>query len=169
MANFDTIFHDNSSEDDAENTQVSLEYSPTVQQAIVIRGVGHMTIFGLNCKYDTEFPSGLHAKLASEEFEMTINQVNKVLRKTMTVNIRWWLCGCICCCCTLGMSLWPVVCLNKRTRHTINKVLDSENVNFYHKLGLHWCLKKQKCASSSMMEYVLLVEFLPKAQILKPD
>ncbi len=45
---------------------------------------------------------------------MTINQVNKVLRKTMTVNVRWWLCGCICCCCTLGMSLWPVVCLNKR-------------------------------------------------------
>lgn len=53
-------------------------------------------------------------QLANEEFEMTINQVNKVLRKTMTVNIRWWLCGCICCCCTLGMSLWPVVCLNKR-------------------------------------------------------
>lgn len=78
----------------------------------------------------------------------------------MTVNVRWWLCGCICCCCTLGMSLWPVVCLNKRvhlhhgvlitnsiidilrcfififqTRHTINKVLDSENVNFYHKVS----------------------------------
>ena len=31
----------------------------------------------------------------------------------MLVNVRWWLCGCICCCCTLGMSFWPVVCLNK--------------------------------------------------------
>ena len=34
----------------------------------------------------------------------------------MPVNIRWLLCGCICCCCTLGMSMWPVVCLNKRVR-----------------------------------------------------
>lgn len=44
MANFDTIFHDNSSEDDTENTQISLEYSQSVPEAIAIRGVGHMTM-----------------------------------------------------------------------------------------------------------------------------
>lgn len=169
MASFDTIFNDNIEEDDSENTQISLDYSQTIPEPIVIRGVGHMTIFGLNCKYDSEFPGGLNGKVAIEEFQVTITQINKVLRKTMPVNVRWWLCGCICCCCSLGMSFWPVVCLNKRTRHTINKVLDAENSNFYHKLGLHWRLKKQKCTSSSMMEYVLLLEFIPKVQILKPD
>ena len=44
MANFDAIFHENSSEDDTENTQMSLEYAHTVPEAIVIRGVGHMTM-----------------------------------------------------------------------------------------------------------------------------
>lgn len=44
MANFDTIFHENSSEDDTENTHISLEYAHTVPEAIVIRGVGRMTM-----------------------------------------------------------------------------------------------------------------------------
>ena len=52
--------------------------------------------------------------MAPEEFKSTITRVNRVLNKTMPINVRWLLCGCICCCCTLGMSMWPVVCLNKR-------------------------------------------------------
>jgi len=109
-------------------------------------------------------------QVAPEEYKATVTRVNRVLSKTMPVNVRWLLCGCICCCCTLGMSMWPVVCLNKRTRHSINKVLDAENCHLYHKLGLHWRLHKQRCINSTnMMEYVLLVEFLPKEQILRPD
>lgn len=52
--------------------------------------------------------------MAPEEFKATITRVNRVLSKTMPSNVRWLLCGCICCCCTLGISMWPVVCLNKR-------------------------------------------------------
>ena len=36
------------------------------------------------------------------------------LRKTLPVNVRWLFCGCLCCCCTLGCSMWPVICLSKR-------------------------------------------------------
>ena len=58
------------------------------------------------------------AQVAPEEYKATVTRVNRVLSKTMPVNVRWLLCGCLCCCCTLGMSLWPVVCLNKRvSRH----------------------------------------------------
>ena len=53
-------------------------------------------------------------QVAPEEYKATVMRVNRVLSKTMPVNVRWLLCGCICCCCTLGMSMWPVVCLNKR-------------------------------------------------------
>ena len=52
--------------------------------------------------------------MAPEEYKATIGRVNRVLNKNMPVNVRWLLCGCICCCCTLGMSMWPVICLNKR-------------------------------------------------------
>lgn len=39
----------------------------------------------------------------------------------------------------------------------------------YHKLGLRWRLSKQHCDSNSMMEYVLLIEFVPKIPIYRPD
>ncbi|RMX46943.1 hypothetical protein pdam_00011951 [Pocillopora damicornis] len=170
MANFDAIFDENLQEDE-QSSRVSDENVQVTLEPVVIRGVGHMTVFGLNSKFDVEFQQALSAKVAPEEYKATVTRVNRVLSKTMPVNVRWLLCGCICCCCTLGMSMWPVVCLNKRTRHSINKVLDAENNHLYHKLGLHWRLNKQRCNSSNMMEYVsvLLVEFLPKEQILRPD
>lgn len=168
MANFDAIFDENLQEDE-QSSRVSDENVQVTVEPVVIRGVGHMTVFGLNSKFDVEFQQALSAKVAPEEYKATVTRVNRVLSKTMPVNVRWLLCGCICCCCTLGMSMWPVVCLNKRTRHSINKVLDAENNHLYHKLGLHWRLNKQRCNSSNMMEYVLLVEFLPKEQILRPD
>lgn len=56
-------------------------------------------------------------QVAPEEFKASINRVNGCLRKTLPVNVRWLLCGCLCCCCTLGFSLWPVICLSKRVRH----------------------------------------------------
>nr|XP_009942870.1 PREDICTED: cysteine-rich hydrophobic domain-containing protein 1 [Opisthocomus hoazin] len=125
--------------------------------------------FGLSNKFDTEFPSVLTGKVAPEEFKTSISRVNACLRKNLPVNIKWLLCGCVCCCCTLGCSLWPVVCLNKRTRRSIQKLLEWENNRLYHKLGLHWKLSKRKCETSNMMEYVILIEFLPKYPIFRPD
>jgi len=125
--------------------------------------------FGLTNKFDTEFPTSLSGKLAPEEFSSMLKRVNKILGRTLPLNIRWLLCGCICCCCTLGLSMWPVVYLNKRSKVAIEKLLDAENHNVFHKLGLHWKLSKQLINSSNMMEYVLLIEFRPKQVIYKPD
>ncbi|XP_010166785.2 cysteine-rich hydrophobic domain-containing protein 1, partial [Antrostomus carolinensis] len=108
-------------------------------------------------------------QVAPEEFKTSIGRVNACLRKNLPVNVKWLLCGCLCCCCTLGCSLWPVVCLNKRTRRSIQKLLEWENNRLYHKLGLHWKLSKRKCETSNMMEYVILIEFLPKYPIFRPD
>ncbi|KAL3880495.1 hypothetical protein ACJMK2_032729 [Sinanodonta woodiana] len=130
MADFDTIYE----EDDDESH--SSDLLVTVPDPIVIHGGGNVTIFGLNNRFDTEFPTGLAAKVAPEEFKATVVRVNNVLRKALPVNVKWLFCGCICCCCTLGCSLWPVVCLNKRTRHSIEKVLDWENSHLYHKIKI---------------------------------
>ena len=46
--------------------------------------------------------------------QATVTRVNVTLRKALPVNVRWLLFGCLCCCCTLGCSMWPVVCLSKR-------------------------------------------------------
>ncbi|XP_002739847.1 cysteine-rich hydrophobic domain-containing protein 2-like [Saccoglossus kowalevskii] len=166
MADFDAIYE----EDDEENDGLLDEtFISMVPDPIIVRGAGHVTVFGLSNKFDTEFPSGLAAKVAPEEYKATLGRLNSVLKKTLPVNVKWLLCGCICCCCTLGCSLWPVICLSKRTKHSIEKVLDWENSHLYHKLGLHWLLCKQRCDSSNMMEYVLKVEFIPKVSILKPD
>lgn len=56
-----------------------------------------------------------------------------------------------------------------QTQHTINKLLDWENQHLYNKLGLRWRLNKQQCDNNSMLEYVLLIEFLPKIAIYRPD
>ncbi|KAK1886042.1 Cysteine-rich hydrophobic domain containing protein 2 [Dissostichus eleginoides] len=86
------------------------------------------------------------------------------VRKTLPVNVRWLLCGCLCCCCTLGFSLWPVICLSKRTRRSLEKLLEWENTRLYHKLCLHWILSKRKCETNNMMEYSSYL--IP---IFKPD
>ncbi|KAK2170556.1 hypothetical protein LSH36_2g10011 [Paralvinella palmiformis] len=165
MADFDEIYE----EEDDDDNYVEESFTVSVPDPVVVRGAGNVTIFGLSNKFDHEFPQGLAAKVAPEEYKATIRRINSVLKKTLPMNVKWLLCGCLCCCCTLGCSMWPVICLNKRTRHHIEKVLDWENSHLYHKLGLHWKLHKQRCDSSTMMEYVILIEFIPKVPILRPD
>ena len=74
--------------------------------------------FGLSNRFDTEFPSALHARVAPEELKATVTRVNVTLRKNLPVNVRWLFCGCLCCCCTLGCSMWPVICLSKRVSNS---------------------------------------------------
>uniref|UniRef100_A0A914UNB0 Golgin subfamily A member 7/ERF4 domain-containing protein n=1 Tax=Plectus sambesii TaxID=2011161 RepID=A0A914UNB0_9BILA len=166
MSDFDVIEADDDLISEAGQSTSAL---PAVKEPIVIRGAGSMTMFGLNSRFDTEFPSSLTGKLAPEEFADTLGRVNSVLRKTMPVNARWLFCGCLFCCCTLGCSLWPVVCLSKRTVHALEKTLDWENCHLYMRLGMNWRLARRKTDSSNMTEYVLLLEFLPKAPLLLPD
>ena len=74
-----------------------------------------------------------------------------------------------------------------QTRHQLEKQLDWENCHLYSKLGLRWKLARQRCDSSLMMEHVmspllyshniiwtfcfqvLLIEFVPKQNLFKPD
>ncbi|ELT95725.1 hypothetical protein CAPTEDRAFT_135139 [Capitella teleta] len=165
MADFDAIYEENEEEErfTEEPNVVS------VPDPIVVRGAGNVTVFGLSNRFEIEFPSALAAKVAPEEYRASVARINSVLKKTLPVNAKWLFCGCVCCCCTLGCSMWPIVCLNKRTRHQIEKVLDWENSHLYHKLCLHWKLAKQRCDSTSMQEYVLLIEFIPKVPIHRPD
>jgi hypothetical protein len=79
------------------------------------------------------------------------------------------ICGCICCCCTIGLSLCPVIYLNKRSKNAVRKVLDWENARLYHKLGLHWHLTKQKCLNNSVQEYVIMIEICPPLLLSYPD
>ncbi|KAL4003291.1 Cysteine-rich hydrophobic domain-containing protein 2 [Acanthocheilonema viteae] len=140
------------------------------KEPIVFRGVGHLTMFGLSSRFDTEFPTVLTGRLAPEELANTMRKINGVLARSMSGNVRWLVCGLLFCCCTIGCSLWPVVCLNKRTVHALEKLLDHENQTLYNKLGLHWRLVRRPVeVNYSMTEYVLLLEILPKTLLLLPD
>lgn len=70
-------------------------------------------------RFESDFPNGLVSRVAPEEFKATVMRINSVLKKTLPVNVKWLFCGCVCCCCTLGCSLWPVVCLSKRVKNTV--------------------------------------------------
>ncbi|KAG7264568.1 hypothetical protein CRUP_029123 [Coryphaenoides rupestris] len=181
MADFDTIYELEDEDEDEERVvsggggggeggggggEVLSRYCP---EPVVVGGAGHITVFGLSNRFDTEFPAILTGKVAPEEFKTSIGRVNGCLKKNLPVNVKWLLCGCLCCCCTVGCSLWPVICLNKRTRRSIQKLLEWENNRLYHKLGLHWKFTRRKCEGSNMMEYVILVEFLAKYPIFRPD
>ncbi|CAH1708322.1 cysteine-rich hydrophobic domain-containing protein 2 [Rhopalosiphum maidis] len=150
-------------------TSMDEAYLMHVQEPVLIRGIGNLTVFGLSSRFQSEFPSALVSRVAPEEFEETMARINSVLKKSLPMNAKWLFCGCMCCCCTLGCSLWPVICLSKRTQHSLNKLLDWENNHLYNKIGLHWRLNKQRVDTSSITEYVLLVEFIPKIPIYKPD
>ncbi|KAF8358928.1 tag-266 [Pristionchus pacificus] len=142
----------------------------TSQPAIVIRGIGQLTMFGLNSRFDTEFPSVLTGKVAPEELMATLGRVNALLKRHIGNSARWLLCGLLFCCCSFGCSLWPVVCLNRRTVTAVEKLLEAENTALYHKLFLHWRLATRSSQSSHRLsEYVLLIEIIPKAPLLFPD
>ena len=50
------------------------------------------------------------------------------------------------------------------------QLLAMENSRMYNKLGLNWRLTKQHCHTNhSFMEYILVIDFLPKMQIYQPD
>lgn len=147
---------------------LSLNYT-NVKEPIIIRGAGNITIFGVCNKFNEQFPSQLNAKLAPEEFNDTIKQINQVLSKELANSFRWLVFGSIFCCCTLGISLLPVIFMNKKAKLSINKLLDIENQRLYLKLGLKWKLTKMKCNSNSLTEYVLLIEILPTILLYQPD
>ena len=140
-----------------------------VRDPVVIRGAGNITIFGVSNKFNEQFPSQLYSKLAPEEFRDTIKQINSILNRKLANSFRWLVFGSIFCCCTLGCSLFPVIFINKKARLSINKFLQIENQRLYLKLGLKWRLAKIKCNSNSLMEYVLLIEFLPTVMLYYPD
>ena len=140
-----------------------------IKDPVVIRGAGNITIFGVSNKFCEQFPTQLNAKLAPEEFRDTIKQINSILSRELANSFRWLVFGSIFCCCTLGCSLLPVIFMNKKARLSINKLLALENQRLYLKLGLKWKLTKIKCNSNSLMEYVLLIEFLPTVLLYQPD
>ncbi|TRY88973.1 hypothetical protein DNTS_013344 [Danionella cerebrum] len=141
MEDFDEIYEEEEEEEEDEDRAAEeqlLKYAP---DPVVVRGSGHVTVIDI-------------LKVAPEEYRSSMGRVNSCLRKALPLNVRWLLCGCLCCCCTLGLSLWPVICLSKRTRRSIEKLLEWENNRLYHKLCLHWRLSKRKCETNNMMEYV---------------
>ena len=94
-----------------------------VDDPIVIRGNGNMTLFGLSNSFSSTFPSALLGRVSREEFEHTMNCINHLLQQQHSTNAKFLLLGCLCCCCSLGCSLlWPSVALSKRTRNSLDKV-----------------------------------------------
>ncbi|KRY75191.1 Cysteine-rich hydrophobic domain 2 protein, partial [Trichinella pseudospiralis] len=135
MPDFDVI----ETYEDLENIPTTEVLSP---DPIVIKGNGNITLFGLSSRFDSVFPPKLVGKVAPEEFNATICRINRVLQKSISVNVRWLLFGCICCCCTLSCSLWPVQFSKikkkyfslQQTIRTIEKLLDWENAHLYYKV-----------------------------------
>nr|CAH8854074.1 unnamed protein product [Trichobilharzia regenti] len=110
--------------------------------------------FGINNKFKEEFPSELHGKLAPEEFEESIRKINDRLESSLPNHVRWFVCGLLCCCCTAGCSLWPVIHLSRRTRRDLQKILEAENIRLYCNIGLRLSLVKQRSSeTTTLMEY----------------
>jgi hypothetical protein len=154
---------------DSSNNNNSYFNNIILKDPVLIRGAGNITIFGVSNRFSEQFPTQLNAKLAPEEFKDTIKQINLILNKELANSLKWLIFGSIFCCCTLGCSLLPVIFMNKKARLSVNKLLDMENQRLYLKLGLKWRLAKVKCNSNALLEYVLLIEFLPTILLYQPD
>ena len=122
-----------------------------------LKGIGEITIFGLNCKYENEFPSQLLGRLAPEEFSRMILKINQILKRNVPSQVshtsydshviliscfqlKFLLVGFGLCICSFGFSMIPVVCFSKRTRLKLKKLIELENHRIYRKLGLEWKL-----------------------------
>jgi hypothetical protein len=138
-------------------------------EPIIVRGDGNLTIFGIFNRFSTDFPAKLHFFLAPEEYKDCMNKINLILKKELAHNLKWFLFGSICCCCTLGCSFIPVIYMNKKAKLSINKLLMLENERLFGKLGLKWSLTKIKCNNTALAEYVICIDVLDKVQLYNPD
>ncbi|XP_065174725.1 cysteine-rich hydrophobic domain-containing protein 2-like [Sycon ciliatum] len=154
---------------ESADEDVDVVLQTTRPAPVVIKGIGNITMFGLTNRFDNDFPPSLIGKVAKEEFNATIDLVNNLIGRAVPRSARWLVAGCLCCCCTAGFSLSPVVYLNKKTQSRIRGVLEAENNRVYQKLGFSWWLEKQKCPASNLKEYVILIETLERLDIHRPD
>jgi hypothetical protein len=165
-----TAVADNMDTKSSDTSQLGGGGGIVVREPVLIRGAGNITIFGICNKFNESFPSSLNSKLAPEEFRDTMRQINAILSAELENSLKWLIFGSLFCCCTLGCSFLPVVYMNKKAKLHIDKFLEVENHRLYLKLGLQWRLSKVKCNSAnSLMEYVLLVDFLPNILMYQPD
>ncbi|CAJ0580889.1 unnamed protein product, partial [Mesorhabditis spiculigera] len=162
-ASFESDEIEQMSSTSTEDVPLTLKKEP-----IIIKGVGHITLFGLNSRFDTDFPAALVGRVAPEELTATLRRINLVLKRHVEVSGRWLIGGLLLCCCSLGCSMWPVICLSRRAVAALEKTLDYENHHLYHKLGMHWSLGRRN-VDSRLSEYVLLLDYIPKLPLLVPD
>lgn len=140
-----------------------------VPPPLILKGTGEITVFGLCCKYESEFPSQLTGRLAPEEFSRMIHRINAQLKRNIPSQLKWLVAGLGLCLCSAGCSLVPVVCLSKRTRLRLRKLIDYENQRLYHKLGLEWSLVPVRIDGSPMLEYVIRIDHIPRIPLSYPD
>nr|KAF6430946.1 cysteine rich hydrophobic domain 2 [Rousettus aegyptiacus] len=76
MADFDEIYEEEEDEERALEEQL-LKYSP---DPVVVRGSGHVTVFGLSNKFESEFPSSLTGKLL-KNLKPASTELTVVLRR----------------------------------------------------------------------------------------
>eukprot|EP00795_Rhopilema_esculentum_P000973 gene973-10742_t len=200
MADFD-IIEDANAHDSLTRRQSEDESHVCVPDPVVIRGVGHLTLFGLTNKFDAEFPSSLSGKLKNSVMPfITIvylgeckEMLDKILEyniwdpyiykglgqlfpeRTLSMNIvddnllwadellsdlkiPYQMIGCKYFSNNLASSFLPSSSITSKgnffginywSRVSIEKLLDAENYNLFHK--------------------VLLIEYRPKQVIYKPD
>ncbi|CAH1105479.1 unnamed protein product [Psylliodes chrysocephalus] len=139
------------------------------KESVIVRPDGNITIFGLCNHFPADMPNKLISITAADEYKYTITRINRILKKSMLLNMKILLCSCLCFCCTLGFSVYPPIMINKRTKHRIKNVLEEENERIYHHLGLHWGLIKRPFGPLPTVEYVLQIEFFNRPNIYAPD
>ncbi|KAK9869704.1 hypothetical protein WA026_003444 [Henosepilachna vigintioctopunctata] len=145
------------------------EFDYLAQEPTTIKGNGNIVLHGVTNRFSTDLPPKLLSRIAPEEYKATVRKINSILEKTIPRNFKWFLCGCLFICCTLGTSLLPSIYLTKHTRWRIERLLAWENERLYNKLGLNWSLRKQYTGSPAMLEYILVIEILPQLSLYWPD
>ena len=60
-----------------------------VPPPLILKGIGEITVFGLCCKYESEFPSQLTGRLAPEEFTRMIHRINSHLKRNIPSQVKF--------------------------------------------------------------------------------
>ena len=125
-------------------------------------------IHGIIDRYSTKMPSELHGKVSQDQYSITINKINRVLRKNLKKQAYLSTLGTIFCCFTGGISCLPAINLTKRTISKIQDILDSENESIYlDRLKLKFTF--EPCTVGRFIEYNLIVSFIPRYNFTAVD
>ena len=151
-----------------EDNQNHLTFTKNIEPIIIQTDPKKYKLHGLVDHFDETLPHELVGKVSPDEFKITINKINNLLKRRLKNQQRRLIASTIFCGLTIGASFYFAYDYNEKTLEKLKRLIAEENSRIYvNTLNMRWTLIMRPV--NKFLEYNLIIEFIPKYNFTLPD